>query len=197
MKIVVLDGYTLNPGDLDWGGLKALGKCEVHERTPAEQTVQRARGAEIVLTNKTLLGRSALEQLPELRYIGVLATGYNVVDLTTASERGVVVTNVPAYSTESVAQMTFAHLLNLTQRVAHHDATVRAGRWAASEDFCYWETPLIELRNRTLGIVGLGTIGRAVARIAHAFGMPVLACNRSAPRQIPEGVSMVETLEEA
>lgn len=196
MKIVVLDGYTLNPGDLDWGGLEALGECEVHDRTPAEWTVPRARGAGVVLTNKTLLDRSVLEQLPELRYVGVLATGYNVVDLPAASERGVVVTNVPAYSTESVAQMTFAHLLNLAQRVAHHDATVRAGRWTASEDFCYWETPLIELCNRTLGIVGLGTIGRAVARIARAFGMGVLACNRSAPRQIPDGVTMVDTLDE-
>ncbi len=195
MKIVVLDGYTLNPGDLSWDNLQSLGDCTIYDRTPAELTVERAGGAEIVLTNKTVLDRPILKQLSSLQYIGVLATGYDVVDVRAAAENDVIVTNVPAYSTESVAQMTFAHLLNLTQRVAHHDDTVAEGRWSACEDFCYWDVPLLELQNRTLGIIGLGRIGRAVARIANGFGMKVIAYNRSEARDLAVEVEMVDEVD--
>lgn len=174
MKIVVLDGYTLNPGDLNWQTLEALGDCTFYERTPRELVLERAAGAEILLTNKVVLGAEHLAQLPRLRYIGVLATGYNVVDIEAARQRGVTVTNVPAYSTASVAQMVFALLLELTQQVGHHARLVREGRWTASPDFCFWERPLVELEGLTLGIVGFGAIGRRVARLARAFGMEVL-----------------------
>jgi len=175
MKIVVLDGYTLNPGDLSWDDLKALGECEIYNRTPAEETVPRAKGAQIVLTNKVVLDRETIEQLPDMKYIGVLATGYNVVDVEAARERGIPVTNVPTYGTDSVAQMVFAHLLNLTQHVAHHAQTVRDGRWADCPDFCYWDYPLIELKDLTLGIVGFGRIGQATGRLGRAFGMKIVA----------------------
>ena len=174
MHIVVLDGHTLNPGDLDWSGLQAIGSCEIHSRTPPAQVVPRAQGADIVLTNKTVLSRASIEQLPQLRYIGVLATGYNVVDMPAARRHGVCVTNVPAYGTPSVAQMVFAHLLNLTQHVAEHGQSVRAGDWTRSEDFCYWDFPLVELAGLTMGIVGYGRIGRETAGIARAFGMKVI-----------------------
>lgn len=174
MRIVVLDGYTLNPGDLDWVPLEALGPCDIHPRTPPNQVVARAQGAEIVLTNKTILNRETLAQLPALRYIGVLATGYNVVDVAAAKERGIPVTNVPTYGTASVAQMVFAHLLNLTQHVADHAQSVRRGDWTRSEDFCYWRHPLVELAGLTIGIVGFGRIGRETAKIARAFGMKVI-----------------------
>ena len=191
MKIVVLDGYCLNPGDLSWGQLATLGECSIHDRTPAEHTAARARGAEILLTNKTVLSRPLIVCLPALRYIGVLATGYNVVDVAAASERGVVVTNVPAYGTRSVAQMVFAHLLNLTQHVADHARGVREGRWAAADDFCYWDSPLVELDGLTLGIVGFGRIGRAVAALALAFGMKVLVHDPLPTEPVPEGVTAV------
>lgn len=189
MKIVVLDGHTLNPGDLSWAALEALGECTVHARTPAEQIVERVAGAEIALTNKTPLGRATLEALPRLRYVGVLATGYDVVDVRAAAERGVTVTNVPSYGTESVAQATFALLLALTNHVESHASAARAGRWLASGDFSYAETSLVELHGRTLGIVGLGRIGRAVARIGHAFGMRLLAY---APRGEPPSDPPIE-----
>jgi glycerate dehydrogenase len=175
MKIVVLDGHTLNPGDLSWDELEALGPAEVYDRTPPDQVVARAKDAEIVLTNKTVLDAAVLRQLPRLKYIGVLATGYNVVDIQAARERHVSVTNVPTYGTPSVAQMVFAHLLELTQHVAHHAQTVRDGRWTKSADFCYWDFPLIELKGLTMGIVGYGRIGRETAAAAKAFGMKVLA----------------------
>ncbi|MCX8109178.1 MAG: D-2-hydroxyacid dehydrogenase [Verrucomicrobiae bacterium] len=174
MRIIVLDGYTLNPGDLDWSGLEKLGECHVYPRTEPRDVLERAREAEVVLTNKTVLGRDVILQLPTLRYIGVLATGYNVVDVETAKQRGVCVTNVPSYGTESVAQMVFAHLLNLTQHVAEHSNSVRNGNWSRCNDFCYWLTPLIELSGLTMGIVGFGRIGRQTARIANAFGMCVI-----------------------
>jgi glycerate dehydrogenase len=174
MRIVVLDGYTLNPGDLSWAALEALGPCTVHDRTPPEETVARAETAEIVLTNKTVLSREIIARLPRLRYIGVLATGYNVVDVEAARQRNVPVANVPDYGTASVAQMVFCHLLNLAQHVADHGRSVAAGRWTQSADFCYWESPLVELAGLTMGIVGFGRIGRAVAEIARAFGMNVL-----------------------
>jgi len=178
MKIVCLDGYTLNPGDLSWESFKALGDFETHDRTPPAQTVERARDAEIVLTNKTLLDRAVIAALPRLRYIGVLATGYNVVDIEAARERNIPVCNVPEYGTANVAQAVFALLLELTNRTGHHSQTVREGRWTVATDFCYWDFPLVELNGLTLGIVGYGRIGRAVARIGHAFGMKVLASFR-------------------
>lgn len=188
-RIVVLDGFTLNPGDLDWRALEEIGDLTVHDRTPVAETVARATGAGIVLTNKAPMSAAAIAQLPELRFIGVLATGYNIVDTAAARERGIVVSNVPGYGTPSVAQHVFALLLELTQRTGHHAQTVRDGRWAASRDFSYWDFPLIELAGRTLGIVGFGAIGRAVAEIARAFGMQVIASSRR-PRTEP-GVEFV------
>jgi glycerate dehydrogenase len=169
MKIVVLDGYTLNPGDLSWD---ALGVATVYDRTPPELVVERARNAEIILTNKSLVTGDAIRQLPKLRYIGVMATGYNVVDLPAARERGIVVANVPGYSTRSVAQHTFALLLELCHRVGHHAGTIR--KWPDSADYCYWDFPQIELAGLTMGIIGHGQIGREVEKLALAFGMKVI-----------------------
>jgi len=177
--IVVLDGYTLNPGDLDWSALAALGSLTVHDRTPPALVSERACGAQILLTNKTPLTRAVIESLPDLKYIGVLATGYNVVDTMAAKERGIPVTNVPGYGTAAVAQHVFALLLELTQRTGLHSDSVRAGDWSRSADWCYWRTPLVELAGLTLGIVGWGAIGQAVARIARAFGMNVIAATRT------------------
>ncbi len=179
MNIVVLDGFTLNPGDLSWDELRQIGPCELHDRTPPDKIVERARDAEIVLTNKAPLASETLAQLPKLRYIGVLATGYNVIDVAAAKQRGIPVCNVPAYGTRSVAQHVFALILELTQHAGHHAQTVREGRWARSADWCYWERPLIELDGLTLGIVGLGRIGQAVAELGRAFGMKVIANSRS------------------
>ncbi len=181
MKIVVIEGHTLNPGDLSWAPLMALGDCTIYDRTAPAAVVSRCRHAQIVLTNKTVFDEQTFARLSELRYLGVMATGYNVIDTAAARRHGVVVTNVPTYGTASVAQMVFAHLLNLTQRVAHHHRTVVAGRWARSPDFCYWDFPLVELQGLTMGILGLGNIGRAVAQIALGFGMPVIFHTRSAP----------------
>ena len=183
MRIVVLDGHTLNPGDLSWESLAALGELTVHERTPAAEVVSRAAGAGILLTNKTPLSAATIGQLPELRYIGVLATGYNVVDTEAAAARGIPVTNVPEYGTASVVQLVFAHLLNFCNHAAEHVASVRAGAWSRSPDFCFWEHPLVELSGLTLGIVGAGRIGSAVARVAEAFGMRVLVSGRPGGRQ--------------
>jgi glycerate dehydrogenase len=191
MNIVVLDGYTLNPGDLSWDDLRSLGPCEIHDRTSNEDLLQRAGVAEILLTNKTVLNAGQIQQLPRLRYIGVLATGTNVVDLSVARERNVIVTNVPAYGTRSVAQTTIALLLELTQHAGHHDRTVHEGRWTTNKDWCYWDRPLIELDGLTLGIVGLGRIGREVARIAAAFGMKILAFGPTL-KDVPDFVQKVE-----
>jgi len=189
MKIVVLDGYTLNPGDLDWTELADLGELTVHERTPPELLLERATGAEILLTNKVVLGSEAIARLPHLRYIGVTATGFNVVDTAAARQNGVAVTNVPAYSTASVAQMVFALLLELTSQVGHHAARVREGAWTASPDFCFWERPLVELDGLTMGLVGFGAIGRRVALLARAFGLQVLVhtAHPERYRGTPEG----------
>ena len=186
MKIVVLDGFTLNPGDLSWEPLEALGTCTIYDRTPKEDILARAAGAEILLTNKTLLTCPTIKALPSLRYIGVLATGYNIVDHIAAAEAGVVLTNVPAYSTMSVAQVVFAHLLNLTHAMGHHTQAVRDGRWSACPDFSFADAPLIELAGRTLGIVGPGRIGTAVAKMGIAFGMDVIAYSRSGRAPLPE-----------
>lgn len=181
MKLVVLDGYTLNPGDLSWDALKQLADVEIHDRLPADQVVTRAGDAELVLTNKVPLSADTIRQLPKLKYIGVLATGYNIVDVAAAKQRGIVVTNVPAYSTASVAQLTFALLLELTHHVGLHAQTVRDGKWTRSADFCYWERPLLELSGLTMGLIGLGAVGKAVAHIAKAFGMHVIGYSRSGP----------------
>jgi len=191
MKIVILDGYTLNPGDLDWSPLSALGEFTVYDRTPPELTSERAVGADILLTNKTPLPRSAIESLPDLKFIGVLATGYNVVDIAAAKERGIPVANVPGYGTTAVAQHVFALLLELTQRTGLHSDSVRAGEWTRSPDWCYWRTPLVELAGLTMGIVGYGAIGQAVARIALAFGMKVIAATRT-PRDAVDGVTFTQ-----
>ncbi len=174
MQIVVLDGYTLNPGDLSWAGLHELGQCHIHDRTSPDDIVRRAHEAEIVLTNKTQLSKETIAQLPNLRYIGVLATGYNVVDVKAAHKQNICLTNIPAYGTVSVAQMVFAHLLNLTQHVAEHGQSVQAGDWSRSRDFCYWNFPLVELAGLTMGIIGLGRIGQTTARLALDFGMKVI-----------------------
>lgn len=185
MNIVVLDGFTLNPGDLSWDELRALGPCEIFDRTPPEQVAARAATAGAVLTNKTVLSRESLAQLPALKYIGVLATGTNVVDLAAARERGIPVTNVPAYGTRSVAQATVALLLELTNHIGHHAQTVRAGRWTQCADWCYWDSPLLELDGLTMGLVGFGRIGRAVAELAQAFGMKVIAHSPSLQNSPP------------
>lgn len=174
MNIVVLDGFTLNPGDLSWESLRRLGRCTIYDRTHADQILERAGGAEIILTNKTPLSAATISQLPNLRYIGILATGYNVVDVAAARQRGVPVCNVPAYGTSSVAQHVFALVLELTQRAGHHASSVRQGRWATNADWCYWDHPLIELDGLTLGIVGFGRIGQAVAKLGAAFGMKTI-----------------------
>ena len=185
-KIVVLDGYAANPGDISWEPWKELGELTVYERTAPEETVERCKDAEIVLTNKVILDAKVIEALPALRYIGVLATGYNVVDLEAASKHGIIVTNIPAYSTLSVAQMVFAHLLNITHHVAQHAERVTNGAWQNSKDFCFWDSELIELDGLTLGIVGLGNIGRAVARIAQTFGMKVMAYSSKSVETLAE-----------
>lgn len=183
MKITLLDGHTLNPGDLDWSRLQTLGECNIFDRTLPEQTVERARGADGLLTNKVPLGAEQMESLPGLRYIGVLSTGVNVVDLDAARQRNIVVTNVPAYSTSSVAQHVFALLLELTRGVGLHARLVHDGAWVKSPDFTFWQSPQIELAGQTMGLVGFGAIGQAVARIGRAFEMCVLVHTRSPDSQ--------------
>jgi glycerate dehydrogenase len=178
MKIVVLDGYTLNPGDLDWDGLKKLGALVVYDRTPYDKTVERCAGADVVLTNKAPLGKDVLENLPDLKYIGVLATGYNIIDTETAKNRNIVVANAPGYGTASVVQMTFALLMELCLHVQRHSDSVMAGKWSASPDFCFWDFPLIELTGKTMGIIGFGHIGEKVGDLATAFGMNIIGSKR-------------------
>ena len=190
MKIVVLDGYALNPGDLSWKGFQELGECTIYDRTPPALTIERAGDAVIVITNKVVFDKEIIKQLPQLKYIGVLATGFNVVDTVAARDAGIVVTNIPAYSTASVAQMVFAHILNFTQHVGVHAQSVSAGEWAASADFAYWKTPQMELAGKTLGIIGFGQIGQAVAKIALAFGMRVIFTNRSKKNTALEAVQV-------
>ena len=195
MKIVILDGYSANPGDLSWKELEKLGEVTVYDRTKASETVARAAGSDIVLTNKVVINKDIMAQLPQLKYIGVLATGYNVVDIDAAHERGIIVTNVPAYSTESVAQMVFAHLLTVTNRTEHYAIQNRSGRWTENPDFCYWDFPHQELAGKTFGIVGLGNIGQRVAQIAQAFSMKVKALTSKAAEALPKGIEKV-TIEE-
>lgn len=185
MKIVILDAYTANPGDLSWEPLRELGELTIYDRTKPEEVVERSKDAEVVLTNKVIISREVMDQLPTLRYIGVLATGYNVVDIDYAHERGIAVTNIPAYSTDSVAQMVFAFLLNITNSVQHYTDENRKGRWTASPDFSYADTELRELSALRLGIVGLGNIGQRVAQIANVFGMEVDALTSKSIDQLP------------
>lgn len=188
MKIVVLDGQGVNPGDISWNRIEELGELTVYPRTAPEEVLKHVGDAEIALTNKTVFDANIIAQLKNTKYIGVLATGYNVVDTKAARERGIVVTNIPAYSTDSVAQMVFAHLLNVSNHVEHYAEETRNGVWSRCPDFCYWNKPLFELAGKTLGIVGLGNIGMKVAQIAQAFGMNVLAYTSKTPDQLPEGI---------
>lgn len=188
MKIVVLDGYCLNPGDLSWEDMATLGDLQVYDRTSPKDLIGRAQGAEVLITNKTLITGNDMEALPQLKYIGVLATGYNVVDIESAKKKGIVVTNIPAYSTNSVAQMVFAHILNITQRVGHYACMNRQGKWSDNADFCYWDTELIELNDKWMGIVGFGNIGQATARIALSFGMKVGVFTSKGQSELPEGI---------
>ena len=178
MKIVVLDGYTLNPGDLSWAGLEQLGELQVYDRTSPEQVVERAKDAAIVFTNKTPINADALAQLPSMKYIGVLATGYNIVNTEIAKQKEIIVTNVPGYGTPSVVQLTFALLLELCLHVQHHSDEVRKGKWSRSADFCFWDYPLMELSGKTMGIIGFGNIGGQVADVATAFGMNIIGTSR-------------------
>lgn len=189
MKIVVLDGYTLNPGDLSWEKLEKLGEVTVYDRTAPEDVITRIGDAPVILTNKVVIDRKIMTSCPTLKYVGVLATGYNVVDIAAAHELGITVTNIPAYSTDSVAQMVFAHILNITNDIAKYADEAKIGKWSANHDFCYWNKPIIELANKTLGIVGLGNIGMAVARIALAFGMKVLAATSKPQSTLPDGIT--------
>ncbi len=178
-KIVVLDGYALNPGDLSWKALEEVGMVRVYDRTRDEEIEERIGDCEIVITNKTPITRELLEIKPGIKYVGVLATGYNVVDIEAARDHGVVVTNIPDYGTQAVAQFVFALLLELCNRVAHHDRRVKEGAWNAAKDFCFWDFPLMELTGKSIGIIGYGKIGQAVARIAQSFGMKVLVYDPS------------------
>jgi len=179
LKITVLDGYALNPGDLSWGGMEAMGELTVYDRTPADLVAQRIGDARAVFTNKTIIDGAIMDACPAMKFIGVLATGYNVVDVPAAKQRGITVCNIPAYSTPAVAQHTFALLLDVCNHVSQHSGGVHEGKWTRSRDFCYWETPLIELSEKTMGVIGYGRIGQAVSRIASAFGMKVLCLSRS------------------
>ena len=197
MKIVELDGYAANPGDLSWDGFRELGELTVYDRTEPEDVLERAQGAQVILTNKVVITEELMEQLPDLRYIGVLATGYNVVDIPAARRHGIIVTNIPAYSTMSVAQMVMAHLLNITNQVALHSAAVKEGEWQRNKDFSFSLTPLIELDGKTLGIVGLGNTGTATARIAQSLGMRILAySSKSAEALAQLGIEKAESYEQ-
>ncbi len=188
MKIVVLDGYGLNPGDLSWEAMQSLGELQVYNRTSPSELLDRAKGAEVLITNKTVITAKDMDALPQLKYIGVLATGYNVVDIEAARSKEIVVTNIPAYSTRSVAQMVFAHLLNITQRVGYYAKENRQGRWATNADFCYWDTPLIELDGKRMGIIGFGNTGQATAAIAIALGMKVCVYSSKPQFMLPQGI---------
>ncbi len=191
-KIVVLDGYAANPGDFNWEELEKMGDCTIYERTADQEILERAKGAEIILTNKTPITAETINKLPTLKYIGVIATGYNIVDIEAAREKGIVVTNIPAYSTNSVAQLTFAHLLNIAQRVQTHSDEVRKGRWSNNKDFTFWDTPLIEIYGKKIGIIGLGNTGMATAKIALGFGLKVYAYTSKKPENLPDGIQKIE-----
>ncbi len=188
MKIVVLDGFALNPGDLSWQALNDLGEVAVYDRTSPKELMERVADADAIILNKVVIDEATMEALPKLKYIGVLATGVNVVDIAAAHAHGIVVTNVPAYSTSSVVQNTFAHILNITNRVGHYTDECRQGHWSKNADFCYWNTPLRELASLTIGLVGLGNIGKGMAQIARSFGMEVFAFTSKNSADLPEGI---------
>lgn len=192
MKIVILDAHCTNPGDLSWQPLSAFGEYEVFERTPKDKIIERASGADIIVTNKTPLDKNTLEFLPNLKFIALLSTGFNVVDIEHAKKRGIPVSNIPSYSTGAVAQLTFAFILEQLNNVAIHSAAVHAGDWSAAPDFCFTKTNLFEIQDKTLGIIGFGAIGRQVAKIAHAFDMKILVNSRSKPAELPEYVTYAE-----
>lgn len=196
MNIVVLDGFTMNPGDLSWSELEKLGTLKVYDRTSPEQLLERAADAEAVLTNKTVINASSLRNMPKLKYVGVLATGYNVVDIAVARDLGIVVTNIPAYSTESVAQMVFAHILNITHSVGCYAQEAHAGVWSRQADFSYTNSPIMELYGKRIGIVGFGNTGSATARIAKAFGMEVLVYTSKLQSALPEGMRKACSMDE-
>lgn len=196
MKIVVLDGYAANPGDISWEPWSEVGELTVYERTAPDELLERAAGADALLTNKVIINADTMAKLPELKYIGVLATGYNVVDIPAAKARGIIVTNIPAYSTNSVAQMVFAHLLNIAQHVGAHSQAVCEGRWHNNKDFCFWDSPLIELADLKIGIVGFGNTGSATARIADSFGMKVLTFSSKSQDQLPSYVTKCDSIDE-
>ena len=200
MKIIVLDGYTENPGDLSWGPLKALGQTEIYDRTEAGETVSRIGDAEAILTNKTVITDEGMEACGNLRYIGVLATGYNVVDVEAAKRRGITVTNIPTYGTDAVGQFAIALLLEICHHIGHHDRTVHEGRWENCQDWCYWDYPLIELAGKTMGIIGFGRIGQATGRMAAALRMRVLAVDEypnESGRALAEYVDLEKLLAES
>ena len=192
MKIVILDAYTVDQGELSWSGLEELAEVEIYERTSPEEIIARCKGAEIVLTNKVILDATALNMLPRLQYIGVLATGYNVVDLEVANRQNIVVTNIPAYSTESVAQMVFCHLLNIVGRVEHYARNNKQGKWVSSPDFCYLDHHLFELNEKKMGIIGLGNTGMATARIASSFGIQVFAYTSKDEEELPFNIKKTD-----
>ena len=194
-KIVILDGYAGNPGDLSWEPMKALAPCDIYDRGTVATVLERCRDAEMVLTNKVAIDAAAMAQLPELKYIGVMATGFNIVDIAEAKRRGIVVTNVPAYSTDSVAQLAFAHLLNICWQPQHYTDEARSLKWSNCGDFSYVNTPLIEMAHKQLGIIGLGQIGQAMARIALGMNMRVMALTSKSPDQLPEGVMKADNIE--
>ncbi|MDR1629961.1 MAG: D-2-hydroxyacid dehydrogenase [Oscillospiraceae bacterium] len=192
MKIVILDGYAENPGDLSWEPLRAFGEYSVYDRTPKEKVIERSAGADIVVTNKTPLPKETLARLPNLKFIALLSTGYNVVDIAYAKERGIPVSNIPSYSTHAVAQLVFAFILGHYNHVALHSEAVHAGEWSASPDFCFWKADLFELAHKTFGVIGYGEIGRRAAKIADAFGMRVIVTSRTKPAQLPEYVTFTD-----
>lgn len=194
-KIVILDGYAGNPGDLSWEPMRVLAPCDIYDRGTVATLVERARGAEMVLTNKVAIDAAAMAQLPDLKYIGVMATGFNIVDIAEAKRRGIVVTNVPAYSTDSVAQLAFAHLLNICWQPQHYTDEARSLKWSNCGDFSYVNTPLIEMAHKQLGIIGLGQIGQAMARIALGMNMRVMALTSKSADQLPEGVMKADDIE--
>ncbi|MDR0312340.1 MAG: D-2-hydroxyacid dehydrogenase [Treponema sp.] len=195
MKIVILDGYTQNPGDLSWAGFEALGEINVYDRTPADKIIGRIGAAEVVLTNKTPFSKETFDACPNIKYIGVLATGYNVVDLVAAKQKGIVVTNIPAYGTDAVGQFAIALLLEICHHIGHHNEAVHTGRWENNEDWCFWDYPLIELAAKTMGIIGFGRIGQSVGRIAKALGMRVIAFDEN-PNDSGKAIAEYVTLDE-
>ncbi len=200
MDIVILDGYTENPGDLSWSGFASFGKIEVYDRTPAPDIAKRVGSAEVVITNKTPISRETMDACPNLKYIGILSTGYDVVDVVAAKEKGIAVTNVPTYGTEAVGQFAIALLLEIVSRVGHHDRAVKEGRWASSPDWCFWDYSLMDLAGKTMGVIGFGRIGQMTGRIAKALGMRVIAYDAypvDSGRAIGEYVSLDDLFAQA